>query len=169
MATPNYALMLRFRDLVTEPGGNIAEHRKIIKQKGYAWWGWWARQREQVPRKMLEQLFPSETACTPIILFDSGMMRLYRTASHQAVVAPSHLGVNSPDFEATPEYYVRGRYPAWIRLDEDIRPMEGSSAKIIARPTLEANPELLSPELPSASIDLTQLRDEGPTLWIIEA
>src|SRR5213594_1380199 len=74
-----YALMLRFRDLVTEPGGNIAEHRRIIRQRGYAWWGWWARQREQVPRRVLEELFPSESTPTEILLFDSGMMRMYQT------------------------------------------------------------------------------------------
>src|SRR5947199_204475 len=126
-----YALMLRFRDLVTEPGGNIAEHRRIIRQKGYAWWGWWARQRETVPRGVFEELFSLESDPTEIILFDSGMMRLYRTTSRKAVVAPSHLGVNSPDFEATPEYYVRGRYPAWIRLEGDINPIDGTSAKVL--------------------------------------
>src|ERR1041385_5041989 len=110
----DYTLLLRFRDLVTEPGGNIAEHRRIIRQRGYAWWGWWARQREKVPRTVFEQLFPSGDAERDVLLFDSGMMRMYRTTVGKVVVAPSHLGVNSPDFEATPEYYVRGRYPAWF-------------------------------------------------------
>lgn len=31
----DYTLLLRFRDLVTEPGGNITEHRRIIRQRGY--------------------------------------------------------------------------------------------------------------------------------------
>lgn len=162
-----YALMLRFRDLVTEPGGNIAEHRKIIKQRGYAWWGWWARQREQVPRRVLDELFPSESIPTEIILFDSGMMRLYRTHASKAVVAPSHLGVNSPDFEATPEYYVRGRYPAWFRLEDDILPLDASSAEVVARPTLAETFDLIDPNFASGPIELDVLRDEGPTLWVI--
>jgi hypothetical protein len=162
------ALLLRFRDLVTEPGGNIAEHRRIIRQRGYAWWGWWARQRERVPHKVLEALFPSDDHKTPVILFDSGMMRLYKTVSRKAVVAPSHLGVNSPDFEATPEYYVRGRYPAWFRLDDDIVPIQGASATIIARPTLADTFDVLDIQSAWTSRTLEQLSDEGPTLWVIE-
>src|SRR5947209_5651385 len=128
-----YALLLRFRDLVTEPGGNIAEHRRIIRQHGYAWWGWWARQREKVPRSVLEQLYPPSSFETEVVLFDSGMMKLYRTTSSKTVVSPSHLGVTSPDFEATPEYYVRGRYPAWFRLEKDILPFEATSLKVVAK------------------------------------
>lgn len=164
-----YALLLRFRDLVTEPGANIIEHRKIIRQLGYAWWGWWARQRENVPRRVLEELFPSESTLTEVILFDRGMMRLYRTYSSKAVVAPSHVGVNSPDFEATPSYYVRGRYPAWFRLERDIIPFEASSVEIVARPTLEANFDVLDPNFPGESVELDVLQDEGPTLWVINS
>jgi hypothetical protein len=162
-----YALMLRFRDLVTEPGGNIAEHRRIIRQRGYAWWGWWARQREKVPRSVFEQLFAAGAAPIEIILFDSGMMRLYRTLSRQAVIAPSHLGVNSPDFEATPEYYVRGRYPAWFRLEDDIVPIEPLVPRIVARPTTDPSFSDLGYEVQGLPVDLDVLRDEGPTLWVI--
>lgn len=162
-----YALMLRFRDLVTEPGGNIAEHRRIIRQRGYVWWGWWARQREQVPHRVLDELFPSESTPTEIFLFDSGMMRMYRTLARKAIVAPSHLGVNSPDFEATPEYYVRGRYPAWFRLEEDILQLETSSAEVVARPTLAETYDVLDSKSPVQPLELDVLRDEGPTLWVI--
>jgi hypothetical protein len=164
-----YALLLRFRDLVTEPGGNIAEHRRIIKQRGYVWWGWWARQREQVPRKVLDEVFPSESSPTEIVLFDSGMMRLYLTRASKAVVAPSHLGVNSPDFEATPDYYVRGRYPAWFRLESDIVPLDASSAEVVARPTLAETLDVIDHSVAGESIDLATLRDEGPTLWVINS
>lgn len=161
-----YALLLRFRDLVTEPGGNIAEHRQIIRQRGYAWWGWWARQREKVPRNVLERLFPSEAIKREILLFDSGMMRLYRTSGSKVVVAPSHLGVNSPDFEATPEYYVRGRYPAWFRLEEDISIIEASSITIAGRPTIQGEPDDLLPVAGDHTVSLEKLSDEGPTLWV---
>ena len=32
-------IMLRFRDLVTEPRGNSAEHRRLMNELGFAWWG----------------------------------------------------------------------------------------------------------------------------------
>jgi hypothetical protein len=165
----DYTLLLRFRDLVTEPGGNIAEHRRIIRQRGYAWWGWWARQREKVPRMVFEQLFPSGDAVRDVLLFDSGMMRMYRTTVGKVVVAPSHLGVNSPDFEATPEYYVRGRYPAWFRLENDIASIEASSAQVVARPTLDAAFTSLAAEMVGESMDFEALRDDGATLWVISA
>lgn len=162
-----YALLLRFRDLVTEPGGNIAEHRRIIRQRGYAWWAWWARQREKVPRNVFEALFPAESTPTKIILFDSGMMRLYRTSARKAVIAPSHLGVNSPDFETTPDYYVRGRYPAWFRFDEDIVPFTASAIEVVARPTLDPAFVSLNSNLKGQLLNLSALRDDGPTLWVI--
>jgi hypothetical protein len=163
----SYALLLRFRDLVTEPGGNIAEHRRIIRQRGYAWWGWWSRQREAVPRTVFGQLFAPEAVPTPILLFDSGMMRMYKTSSGKAVVAPSHVGVNSPEYDATPEYYVRGRYPAWFRLDSDIVAVEASSVMMAARPTLDAGFESLKADLPLVKFDFDALRDDGATLWVV--
>jgi hypothetical protein len=153
--------------LVTEPGGNIAEHRRIMRHHGYVWWGWWARQREKIPRGVFEQLFPSEAVMTEIVLFDSGMMRMYRTGARKAVVAPSHQGVNSPDFQATPEYYVRGRYPAWFRFEEDIVPIDALSANVIARPTLDPGFTSLGSGVSGQSLDLNALRDDGPTLWVI--
>ena len=39
----NGVVVLRFRDLVTEPGGTIDEHRRLIAAHGSAWWGWWMR------------------------------------------------------------------------------------------------------------------------------
>jgi hypothetical protein len=162
-----YSLMLRFRDLVTEPGGNIAEHRRIIKQYGYAWWGWWARRHEAVPSAAFDQLLPRGNGPAEVILFDTGMMRLYRTRATGVVVAPSHLGVTSPDFEATPEYYVRGRYPAWFRLEDDIVALNGVLPKVVARPTAAANCPPLDSNLIGQELELEVLRDERPTLWVI--
>lgn len=163
-----YALMLRFRDLVTEPGGNIAEHRRILRQHGSCWWGWWARSHEVVPRDMFGQLLPSNTD-SPLegILFDRGMLRLYRTTISRIVVAPSHLGVHSPSFETTPEYYVRGRYPAWFRLEGDISPIEGIVPRVVARPTESDATGVLKADLQGEPIGLSELADERPTLWVI--
>jgi hypothetical protein len=163
----DYAIMLRFRDLVTESGANIAEHRKLIRQRGYAWWGWWARSEEHVPRTAFRQLLPQKTGKLEGILFDRGLMRCYRTTIAEMAVAPSHAGINSPDFEATPEYYVRGRYPAWFRLVGDIVPVPDFVPMVVARPTLVGSEASLVPGMPLETVELTKLREEPPTLWII--
>jgi hypothetical protein len=91
---------------------------------------------------------------------------MYRTSARKAVVAPSHLGVNSPEFEATPEYYVRGRYPAWFRLEDDIVPIEASSALIVGRPTLDPDFTSLGSKHSEQLFDFDALRDDGATLWV---
>jgi hypothetical protein len=164
-----YSLMLRFRDLVTEAGGNIFEHRRIIKQHGYAWWGWWARRHESVPNVIFDQLLPQGNGPAEIILFDTGMMRLYRTNATGVAVAPAASGITSPDFEATPEYYVRGRYPAWFRLVGDILPFDGPIPKVIAEPAAQKDHPILEPNIVGKEYDLETLRDRRPTLWVVSA
>ena len=152
--------MLRFRDLVTEPSGTIAEHRRIIHHRGFAWWGWWSRQWEIVPRSVLSELFPNGTDPARVLLFDSGTMRVYESVATKVVVAPTNLGVQSPDLEATPDYYARGRYPAWFRLVEEISQVEISELNVLERPTVEA-------EGAAGSVSLDALRDDRPTLWVV--
>lgn len=94
---------------------------------------------------------------------------MYRTTVAKVVVAPSHLGVNSPDYEATPEYYVRGRYPAWFRLENDIMLIETSTVLVVARPTLDTEFISLTADMSGESMDLEALRDDGATLWVIAA
>ena len=162
------ALLLRFRDLVTEPGGNIAEHRRIMRLRGYVWWGWWARGRQEVtPRSVFQDFFGPDRAPAEVILFDRGLLRLYRTTASKVIVAPTDFGVNSPEFEATPAYYVRGRYPAWFRLEGDIAPIEGTSVTVVARPTTDKNFVTLDPEATGDVVPLEDLQNETPTLWVI--
>lgn len=163
-----HALLLRFRDLVTEPGGNISEHRRIMRLRGYVWWGWWARQREEkAPLSVFEYFFRADRTPANVILFDRGFLRLYRTTASKVIVAPTSFGVNSPEFEATPEYYVRGRYPAWFRLQGDITPIEGTSVTVVARPTIDENFTKFDPDAPGEVVPLETLQDEKPTLWVI--
>ena len=161
-------LMLRFRDLVTEPGGNIAEHQKIIRQQGGAWWGWWSRQREHVPRITLERLFGELRLKVPILLFDSGMTFLYITYADRAIVAPSLIGINSPDFEATPDYYVRGRYFVWFHFCEEIQALVSQNIDVIARPSIDEDVGLVAPivDSPVAEMSLDDLREEPATMWV---
>jgi hypothetical protein len=166
-ATSRYALMLRFRDLVTEPGGNIAEHRRLIRQRGHVWWGWWARNQEAVPRTIFAQMFAPENEAAEVVLFDTGLMRFYRTTCTRVVVAPSHTGVNSPEFEATPDYYVRGRYPAWFRFEDDILPIDLAAPAVVERPTMCKNDRELGPDEQGVATAPDKLRDDRPTLWVV--
>lgn len=162
------AIILRFRDLVTESGGTVAEHRRIIRLRGYVWWGWWYRQAEHIPKGVLRELFPSESAVRmPILLFDSGALEIYCSYVTKIAAAPSIVGINSPEFEATPEYYVRGRYPLWFRLEGDITRLALSSVRILQRPTQgPAFDRLPVNRAPGEELSLEALRDDRPTLWL---
>lgn len=162
-------IVLRFRDLVTELGGTIAEHRRIMRYQGHAWWGWWRRQSEHVPKGAMAGLFAAGSKRNEVamILFDSGTLRLYGTLASQVVVSPTAGGIQSPAFEATPEYYVRGQYPLWFRLEGDIVPLAESTVEVIGTPTTSAAADVLPDEPASAhSMSLEQLRDDRPTLWL---
>lgn len=159
-------ILLRFRDLVTEPGGNIEEHRRIIDELGFAWWGWWARSHEKVPKDDLAKLLVGRQHF-PIILFDSGMMEFYYSKCSKIAVAPGDAGIASPDFRSTPHYYVRGSYPAWFKLHEDIKTIDRSAFTVTGRPTIsETSADAAQSE--THPLDIESLRDERPTLWLID-
>jgi len=160
-------IVLRFRDLVTEGGATVAEHRRVIRQFGFVWWGWWYRQSEHIPKGVIGELFGEGKPPVPIILLNSGTLQLFTTRASQVVVAPSMLGVQSPQFEATPEYYFRGRYPLWFRFDTDILAIESAPLPIIGQPTMDPSKDMV----PAESFDgeetaLESLRDDRPTLWL---
>ena len=162
------AIILRFRDLVTEVGETIAEHRRIVRQDGHVWWGWWYRQSEHVPRQVLRELSSANTARgLQVILFHSGTFEAYSTRADRIVVAPSVVGVNSPEYHATPEYYLRGRYPAWFRFCCDISRIEIETLEVVERPTLGADHDAVPADVNlSQTMSLRSLRDERPTLWL---
>jgi len=161
----NYKIMLRFRDLVTEPGGNIEEHSRLIDEIGYAWWGWWARGQEVVPLELFDALTKSPHSVIDLILFDSGQLEFFEAKCSKIVVAPGSDGINSPDFRATPHYYVRGRYPAWFKLHGGITPLHEAQFSIVNRPTINSNNDVeVTFDVKSAA----SARDEDATLWLVE-
>lgn len=165
---PAIAIVLRFRDMVTEVGETIAEHRKIFRQFGHVWWGWWYRQSEYVPRNVLEGMFAkTNSPSVQVLLFDSGSLDVYATRASRVVVAPSIVGINSPEYHATPEYYLRGRYPAWFRFGVDIMAVDVSSLRIIGKPTSGPNFDRI-PEVTTQAenVSLSVLRDDRPTFWL---
>ncbi|WP_129590242.1 hypothetical protein [Roseovarius nitratireducens] len=137
----------------------------MIDEFGYAWWGWWARNQEKAPRDQLAGLFDDTGREVRIILFDTGLMECYQTLCSSVVLAPGGEGIGSPDFRATPHYYVRGRYPAWFRLHGPIETLDQSAFKVIERPTF-GGVHTTSPN--EQVLGLEALRDERPTLWLIQ-
>src|SRR5207253_1432575 len=85
---------------------------------GSVWWGWWMRQYETPPEEVFGALAHRVRGGEepPIYLFDTGRTSLYssRIIDIRAALAGDTIG--PPDLAATPEYYHRGSYPAWVKL-----------------------------------------------------
>lgn len=108
-------LALRFRDLA---GPTIDEHRAVIDQHGYVWWGWWSKPFEQVPRDVFAH-FADEIAAhgeVEWLLVDSGNDEVYRAHVTEIHYSPSSASEGSPDVHRTPAYYSRQEYRAWFRI-----------------------------------------------------
>lgn len=107
-------LILRFRDLVTESGGTIAEHLKIIKEHGYVYWGWWAKPGEQVPSYFMDISKELRETTKNIYLFDSGTGKLYAAILNEMIF--NGVDIKCPDTNFTPSYYTSRSCSAWLRL-----------------------------------------------------
>src|SRR5262245_50947857 len=120
LAESSELLVLRFRDLVTERGGTIEEHRRIQQTRGWVWWGWWMRQYESPPTELFQHL--AETlngGIEPVVyLFDTGRASIYSSRVIDLRTALSGETIGPPDLGSAPEYYQRGSYPAWFKLGE---------------------------------------------------
>ena len=162
-------LMLRYRDLVTEPGGTLREHRLLIKQFGYVWWGWWMRQYERVPRELFASLIEATRrgAFVTAYLFDSGSGLLHSCSIGDLRVAPGDAGLGAPEVQKAPYYYSRGRYPAWFRLhsirDEQ---WEAGRLRLSAFPT-QSQPSGSGPHPGEAVDSPADLREIDATLWLV--
>jgi len=69
------SIILRFRDLSTPAGTTtIEQHKRIIADKGYVWWGWWHKQGETVPENSFREILGEIGKSGPyeIYLFDTG-------------------------------------------------------------------------------------------------
>ena len=170
MDPQDLTLILRFRDMVTEPGGTIDEHRRIVALAGHAWWGWWWRQFETVPRASFSELLAGGASKpVSVLLFNSSTLSLYPAQCQGAVVAPPGVRLQSPEFEATPEYCLRGAYPAWFDLVAiAASPLDDDRVSIVSRPTMvESDSEALAATLSEPEVvSLSDLRDDQATLWL---
>src|SRR6266568_4457575 len=85
--TGTFRYLFRYRDLVAK---TLSEHRKIIRNHGACWWGWWKRPSEpghlDVWRDLYDKVGRGD-GITQVGLFDSGPGNVYR-ATIDAVIVP---------------------------------------------------------------------------------
>lgn len=110
-------LVLRFRDLATEPGETIAQHHGICAQHGRVLWGWWHKAREKVPRRVFEAMRTKAAADEPkIYLLNAAERKLYRARLSDVHFDESLEAIHTPDPALTPDYYQGRRCRAWFEL-----------------------------------------------------
>ena len=116
MATTVETLILRFRDLITEPGGTIELHNKVSAvSPNHVWWGWWNKSGETVPAEVFQSLVQRcKSGPVPILLLDSGRELMFTALCHDVRWDTSYEPMPSPDL--TPEYYRIKKCRAWFRL-----------------------------------------------------
>jgi hypothetical protein len=130
-------MILRFRDLSTAPGDTLRLHASMIAERGYVWWGWWAKSGERVPITQFGELrkWARKDDGLTVWLFDSGREQLHRA---KLVDIRWDLGLDPMEAPengaATPEYYNRGgaaAYPAWFKLAEITEDKEADPAAVL--------------------------------------
>ncbi len=110
-------VILRFRDLVTQPGGTVKNHLDEISDHSYVWWGWWNKGGEKVPTEVFNELnSKAKQSALTIFLFDSGRKRVFRANCSEILWQHDLAEFKSPEPKATPAYYRRKQYSAWFKF-----------------------------------------------------
>lgn len=111
-------MILRFRDLSTNVGETIELHQAKIAEYKYTWWGWWNKAGETIPSETFQSLMNTidEKGPLDIFLFDNGTRTLYPARLGKIHWDPRFQDVDSPDWDATPDYYEGRKSRAWFKL-----------------------------------------------------
>ena len=125
--------LFRFRDLVAP---TIREHRSIITERDWCWWGWWKRPSENERADIWDAIATQLTAesSVDVGLFDSGSGKVYR-ASVIGIIPPSGnssefidsvIAVPESEAEYVPKYYRGSPFSrAWLKLSKiDDKPLK---------------------------------------------
>src|SRR5262245_16477887 len=115
------SIILRYRDLSTPAGTTtVQEHKRIIADKGYVWWGWWHKQGEVVPENAFREILTEIARSGPyeVFLFDSGKYTLQRARVADIAWDNKLIPIATPERQATPNYYGDSHYLAWFKLVE---------------------------------------------------
>jgi 3',5'-cyclic AMP phosphodiesterase CpdA len=167
--------LFRFRDLVAP---TIEEHRRVISQRGWCWWGWWKRPSEDSRSDIWNDL-ANETQgeqSVDVGLFDSGSGTIYR-AKVSAVIKPKHSGaentIKPPEGEAehVPSYYRESPFSrAWIKISHiDEEPVQFFANYSFAEAPKLPNyaPSTLSRFVNKRIFGPEELRSMDTTIWRI--
>jgi hypothetical protein len=119
---PSIRFLFRFRDLV---GSTLIEHRKVIREQGRCWWGWWKRPTEDDRAEVWDALARDASVDNPqpVGLFDSGSGKVF-LAWVQGVTGPragreagGHPRVPMEENSLVPQYYRDSPFSfAWMKL-----------------------------------------------------
>ncbi|MFT5603035.1 MAG: 3',5'-cyclic AMP phosphodiesterase CpdA [Flavobacteriales bacterium] len=95
MASPRLAL--RYRDAKRDIN-TIAEHRKVIKEQGHVFWGWWKKMHEEQHLSLIERLCGTENF---LIIINTSTKECFKAIFSK--VYPKNS--NQIDQEYIPDYY----------------------------------------------------------------
>jgi 3',5'-cyclic AMP phosphodiesterase CpdA len=169
--------LFRFRDLVAP---TISEHRKIIQERGWCWWGWWKRPSEDTRVDVWNDL-ASRTAGgeeVAVGLFDSGSGAVFKAAvigikSGGAAGSTTENIIRVPDNEAAyvPSYYRESPFSrAWMKIKSiDAEPINFLGQYSFAEPPKLPNYDkaTLLRFADKIIVDADELRGMDTTIWRI--
>ena len=163
-------VILRFRDLVTENGKTIEEHKSIIQKNGYVWWAWWRKGREKTPFAELMQL-TSNAQDNPLKVFlvDSGQEKLY-LATCKKIECNSNHTIESPEKDKTPEYYNENSYYAWFKFTEIVECEKDKVKKysyVDVKSLFEEGEDDYSLFKDKVVFDTKELIQQNRTIWFV--
>ena len=169
------SIILRFRDL-SNPAGTttIGEHRRIIAEKGYVWWGWWNKQGETVPEDAFREILSEIKKGKPyeLFLFDTGKYEFRRARLIDIKWDNTLVPIATPERAATPNYYGDAHYLAWFKLeyiDDNALPESELKSWSYVRVDefFEAKKSAFDEFYDKQLASFKELRNQDRTIWFI--
>lgn len=166
------SLILRFRDLSIP--NTIEAHKKIIEEKEYVWWGWWAKPQEKVALEIFADLKEriKEEGKIDIFLFNSGELNIYK-ATCIDIEMKNGEEISSPDKEATPEYYSENQYMLWFKFSNIDQKISDADSFLKGYSYVEINEQFVSNSSPFDMFDqkvvysVEELYQQQRTIWFL--
>jgi hypothetical protein len=169
--------LFRYRDLVAD---TLPEHRRVLDEKGWCWWGWWKRPNEPGRLEVWEEI-QRQTAdglSVQIGLFHSGTAQIHPAVVDQVVLPAEdkfgqYVSVNPPTDEqdGVPAYYRTSRHSrGWLRLTSIAEsPIEffGHFSFADAPPLPHLPENQLARLVGKQIIDADELRAMDTTIWAV--
>ena len=123
-------IALRFADNIAPPEGTIAEHKKIIDELGYVWYGKFGA---RVSDKNKSVILASDDK--RILLIHSGTSKRYW-------LHVEDISYETPELIAIPEYYrdIAGKIKTWFKVTE----IETAEKDIMTKCTIASSGNTLS-------------------------